>query len=101
MVNEQAQAAPAPSGDDLEKWIADRRRPLSAGLLGLAALLAALTIVQAVFQFRNKTGNIPVGVWAAALALLCLFGGLYLLFEQGAARPSGGEGRYRLLALAL
>src|SRR5207302_2144986 len=54
-----------------------------------------------VLHFREQQINWPVAVWAAWLALLGLFGGLYLQFDQGRERPPTQDGRYRLLALGL
>src|SRR5207249_3400770 len=94
--------------------IVEHKRPLSLAMLVLAALFAALALTQVVLQFRSKSGNIPIGFWAGALSLLWLVGGLRLILQQGnvqlpvvgpgfvmvvGLRP--GEGRYRLLALAL
>src|SRR5947209_2170343 len=101
MANEQAQAAPGSSGDTFDQWVVEHRRPLFLGLLVLAALFAALALTHIVLQFRSKSGNIPIGSWAAALSLLCLFGGLYLTLEQSSAGGPRQEGRYRLLALGL
>jgi hypothetical protein len=101
MANEQAQGVAGSSGDTLENWIAARQRPLSIALLVLAALFAALALTQLILQVRSKSGNVPIGAWAAALSLLWLFGGLYLTFEQGSAQRPGLEGRFRLLALGL
>jgi hypothetical protein len=101
MAKEQVQAPAASAGDTLEKWIAARQGLLSVGLLAVAALFAVLCIVQLVPVFRSDAGNMPVTVWAGVLALLCLFGGLYLQFDQGTAHLPAQDGRYRLLALAL
>src|SRR5437868_5807316 len=101
MANESTPATSPSPGVDLEKWVAARQRLLSAGLLLLAALFGGLLIFQLLVSFRQEAGNLPVVAWSGAMALLCLFGGLYLSFQQGQGPVPGQEGRYRLLVLGM
>ena len=89
----------APStGPTLEQWMRARHTQIANALLIGAAVCAALPIWQLVIQLRDKSGNVPFGIWALCLTLLLLFGGLYLKLSEAA---TGADERYRLLALGL
>src|SRR5262249_31336016 len=104
MAKEKVQPTPESPGLVLERWVASNRRGLSLGLLVAAALFAVIPIAQAIVHFQSPPANFPVGAWGTVMALLSLFGGLYLTFEQptaGMPAAPGQEGHYRLLALGL
>src|SRR5262249_13301416 len=81
-------------------WVRQRQPLLSSILLGAAALFLVLAGYHVVLSFQGKSPNVPVALWAGAMALLGLFGGMYLRLAvpDGPDRP---ERRHRLLALGL
>src|SRR5262249_40869788 len=101
MAKEQPHPAAQPSGRALERWIAANQSRVSLGLLVAAVLFAIIPIVQIIIHFQSPPANVPFGAWGGAMALLCLFGGLYLLFDQSSPGAADRESRYRLLALGL
>jgi hypothetical protein len=103
MAKDNTQATPpAPEespGASLERWMTAHRQVLSWGELAASALFGGLFLLQLFFSFRDKSANLPVTVWAGALTLLNLGGGLYLMLAGGGPPLPNQEGQYRLFSL--
>src|SRR5262245_12456782 len=95
ITNNPPPAAPRPT---LAVWMRERHSLISSGLLGLAVVSAALPLWMLIQSFQGNPTNFPLAVWGAWLALLCLFGGMYLRLAEPNAET---ESRYRVLALGL
>ena len=100
MTNAHTRPAPAPTRGNVEGWVAANRQRLVVGLLVGAGVLAVIPLWHLILYYRDRSGNTAVFCWGLALALLALFGGLYLVFDEPGRAP-GREARYRLLILAL
>jgi hypothetical protein len=97
----QPSSAPAPekpAGVSLEQWMAGKHAVLAGVLLGLSLLFAVLPLWQFIRLLNKQPVNFPLLIWGGWLALLCLFGGVYLRLTTP---ETVKEGHYRLLALAL